>query len=278
MSAPAQTKSITDRVWEASSYALILFIIASIVLPYIIVVLASIKPSEAMFTSLALIPRNPTLEPWRRTLNTLAGPMSNSLIVASGTAVLSLLISIPGAYVFGRKEFPGKELGFYLIITTLLFPYLILVVPYSSWWLEFGLYNTIPGLWIAYQAFVTPFAIWVLRDFFENLPANIEEAAQVYGCTQFSAFVRVVLPLAAPAIVAVGFLSFLSGWNDFLFANLLTNNSGPQTAVVSLYSIVHAGEQIRWNLMMASVVIVGTPPLVLYMVARQYLGNAFTFS
>ena len=278
MSTSPQVKSLADRAWQAITYGFILFLIGIIVVPYIIVVFTSFKPSEAMFTSLALIPRNPTLEPWRRTLSTLAGPLVNSLFVAGGTAILSLLIAIPGAYVFGRKEFPGKEIGFYLIIMALLFPYLILVIPYSSWWLEFGLYNTIPGLWIAYQAFVTPFAIWVLRDFFENLPANIEEAAQVYGLSQFSAFVRVILPLAAPAVVAVGFLSFLSGWNDFLFANLLTNNSGPQTAVVTLYSIVNAGEQIRWNLMMASVVIVGVPPLVLYLIARRYIGNAFAFS
>jgi ABC-type glycerol-3-phosphate transport system permease component len=278
MSTSPQSTSLADWAWKAVSYGFVLFLLGIILIPYTIVVFTSFTPSSAIFTSLNLIPHNFTLEPWRRTFNTLAGPLLNSFLSASGTAILSLLISIPAAYVFGRKEFPGKEVGFYLIITALLFPYLILVIPYTTWWLEYGLYNTIFGLWIAYQSFVTPFAIWVLRDFFENLPANLEEAAQIYGLSQFSAFVRVILPLAGPAIIAVGFLSYLSGWNDFLFANLLTNSTGPQTAVVTLYSIVHAGEQIRWNVMMAAVLVVGTPPLALYLIARRYIGNAFTFS
>jgi len=272
------SRSFQDRFFDVMSYAVILFLIGIIVVPYSIVVFTSFKPPAEVFNNLNLIPQQPTIEAWINSFEALRGGLINSLIVATGTAVLSLLITIPGAYVFGRKDFPGKEIGFYMIISALLFPYLILVVPIGSWWLDFGLYNTIPGLWIAYQAFVTPFAIWVLRDFFEGLPDNIEEAAQVYGCSQFGAFVRVVLPLSIPAIAAVGFLSFLSGWNDFLFANLLTNNTGPQTAVVALFNTVNSGEQVLWSRMMAATIIVGFPPLVLYLIARQYLDNAFAVS
>jgi len=272
------SRSLQDRFFDAMSYGVILFLIGIIVVPYSIVIFTSFKPPAEVFNNLNLIPQQPTIDAWISSFEALRGGLINSLIVATGTAVLSLLITIPGAYVFGRKDFPGKEIGFYMIISALLFPYLILVVPIGSWWLDFGLYNTIPGLWIAYQAFVTPFAIWVLRDFFEGLPDNIEEAAQVYGCSQFGAFIRVVLPLSIPAIAAVGFLSFLSGWNDFLFANLLTNNTGPQTAVVALFNTVNSGEQVLWSRMMAATIIVGFPPLVLYLIARQYLANAFAVS
>jgi ABC-type glycerol-3-phosphate transport system permease component len=269
---------LRDRFWDFASYGFIFFLVASIVGPYSIVVFSSFKSRQEIFGSLNLIPAAPTLEPWMAAIDALGQPLLNSLMIATGTATLSLLITIPGAYVFGRKEFPGKEYAFYAIISALLFPHLILVVPIGSWWLDYGLYNTIPGLWIAYQAFVTPMAIWVLRDFFEGLPDNIEEAAQVYGCSQFKAFLRVVLPLSAPAIAAVGFLSFLSGWNDFLFANLLTNNTGPQTATVALFNTVNSGEQILWSRMMAAVIIVGVPPLILYLISRRYLGNAFSVS
>ncbi|MFB6136828.1 MAG: carbohydrate ABC transporter permease [Halobacteriaceae archaeon] len=271
-------RTAADWFWTISSYGMIWFLALVIILPYLIVVFSSFKSSQAIFGSLYLIPRNPTLEPWTSAFADMGGPLFTSFIVGGGTAVLSLLITIPGAYAFGRKSFPGKELGFYVIITALLFPYIILVIPFRSWWLEYGLYNTIPGLWIAYQAFVTPFALWVLRDFFEGLPNNLEEAAQVYGLTQFQAFLRVILPLAGPAIIAVGFLSFLSGWNDFLFSNILTNNLGPQTAPVALFKTVHSGEQILWSRMMAATIIMGTPPLVLYLVARRYIGNAFALS
>jgi len=270
-------RSTSDYAWAALKYGFILFILGIVVVPYTFVIVISFTPSSEVFGSFALIPDNPTLDAWRQGFSNLTGPLTNSLLIASGTAILSLLITIPAAYVFGRKEFPGKELGFYLLITTLLFPYIILVVPIGSVWLNLGLYNTIPGLWIAYQVFVTPFAIWILRDFFENLPLNLEEAAQVYGCTQFTAFLRVILPLSAPAIAAVGFLSFLSGWNDFLFANILTSSQGPQTAVVALFNTVTAGtgEQIFWSILMAQTVVVGLPPLVLYLIARRHLTSAF---
>ncbi|SFR65486.1 trehalose/maltose transport system permease protein [Halogeometricum rufum] len=274
----AHNRSASDWFWTASSYAVILFLVGIILIPYFIVVFSSFKSPEAIFSSYNLIPVNPTLTAWENAFADLGGPLITSFIVGLGTAVLSLLISIPGAYAFGRKDFPGKELGFYLIIGSLLFPYIILVIPYTDWWIQYGLYNTIPGLWVAYQAFVTPFALWVLRDFFEGLPDNLEEAAQMYGLTQFQAFIRVILPLAGPAIIAVGFLSFLSGWNDFLFSNVLTNNLGPKTAPVALYKTVHSGEQILWSRMMAATIIMGTPPLVLYLIARRYIGNAFAMS
>ncbi|MFB6102095.1 MAG: carbohydrate ABC transporter permease [Haloplanus sp.] len=273
-----RSRTMSDWFWTVSSYAVIVFLVGVILVPYLIVLFSSFKSPQAIFQSHYLIPQEPTLTAWRNAFADLSGPLFTSFIVGGGTAILSLLISIPGAYAFGRKDFPGKEFGFYVIIGSLLFPYIILVIPFSSWWLKYGLYNTIPGLWIAYQAFVTPFALWVLRDFFEGLPDNLEEAAQMYGLTQFQAFVRVILPLAWPAIIAVGFLSFLSGWNDFLFSNILTNNLGPQTAPVALYKTVHSGEQILWSRMMAATVIMGTPPLVLYLVARRYIGNAFAMS
>jgi ABC-type glycerol-3-phosphate transport system permease component len=269
-----------DYAWAAAKYGTILFILLIITIPYIFVIATSFTPSSEVFGNLKLLPSQPTLDAWIQGFKNLTRPLINSFLIASGTAVLSLLIAIPSAYVFGRKEFPGKELGFYLVISALLFPYVILVVPIVDAWLKYNLYNTIPGLWIAYQTFVTPFSIWVLRDFFEGLPDNIEEAAQVYGCTQFSAFARVVLPLAAPAIAAVGFLAFLTGWNDFLFSNLLINSQGPTPAVVALYNTVTGGtgERIFWNLLMAETIIVGLPPLILYLLARNYITDAFSFS
>jgi len=104
---------------------------------------------------------------------------------------------------------------------------------------------------------------------------NLEEAAQVYGCTQFQAFVRVVLPLSAPALVAIAFLAFLIGWNDFLFANMLTTGEGPRPAVVQVFFTTQGGERIFWSWLMAGCLIVGTPPVVLYILGRRYLQEAF---
>lgn len=267
---------VQDLLFKSTMAVVTALLVAVVTLPYLFSLSISFRlPPEFYTDATYWIPKNPSLVPWRQAWQIGGNNFMNTVYVATGTMVLSLIVTIPGAYVFARKEFPGKKLAFYLIIVTLLFPYILLIIPITSTWIDVGLYNTIPGLWIAYQTFIAPFAIWILRDFFEKLPENIEEAAQVYGCTQWSAFVRVILPISAPAIMAVGFLAFLIGWNDFLFSNMLTTGSGAQPAVVALFQLLVGGERVFWGQVMALSFIVGGPPTVLYLIARRYLTSAF---
>ena len=271
-------EKVDDIGFRLLPYLLILAICAVVLIPFLFVLSVSIRPPTGLYGPPHLIPESITLKFWKDAIQTVGPHLKNSAIIATGTAVVSLIITIPGAYVFARTEFPGKKPAFYSILVALLFPYILLVLPISDLWYELGLYNTRIGLILAYQAFVTPFALWILRDFFENLPHNLEEAAQVYGCTQFGAFYRVIVPLAMPAIVATGFLAFLTGWNDFLFANMLTTGTGPRTAVVTLFLSTTGGEITSWGHTMAATLLVGIPPTVLYMVARRYLTESFALS
>jgi multiple sugar transport system permease protein len=265
-----------DVAYYVAKYVLLVLLVAMILIPVLYVVSVSFRPLSELFAGgFHFITRNPTLDNWMRAWENMKQPLINSAIISTGTMIFSLLIVVPGAYVFGRKEFPGKKWLFRLIIVTLLFPYILLTIPIMDLWNDLGLFNTIPGLWIAFQVFVTPFALWILRDFFANLPSNLEEAAQVYGCSQFSAFLRVILPLSAPAVVAVGFLAFLVGWNNFLFPSFLTTGTGPRPAVVQLYVTTQGSETTNWGLTMTQTLLVGIPPAVLYMIARRYLTSAF---
>jgi ABC-type glycerol-3-phosphate transport system permease component len=260
------------------AYAVAVLIALSVLVPFLYVVSISFRPPTEFFGApLRVFPKEPTLTNWRSGFNQFQSFLTNSLIAAVGTTIISLSITIPGAYAFGRKQFPGREPLFYAIIAAMVFPYIILVIPIRQLWGQVGLFNTMPGLWIAHQVFVTPLAIWILRDFFENLPVNLEEAAQVYGCTQFSAFVRVILPLSAPAIAAVAFFAFLHGWNDFLFTNLLTIGNGPVTATVKMYEALQAGtgDRVQWGILMAQALMTGLPPAAFYMITRRYLTDAF---
>ena len=260
------------------SYLYIVAMLLSVVIPLVYVIGTSFKPPGELFTSTPhLVPNDPTLANYTYAIDRFGTQLVNSLLIALGTAGLALLITIPGAYVFGRKEFPGKRFLFYGIILALLFPHVVLVVPITELWLSMGLFNTLPGVWLSFQIFVAPFALWILRDFFRKLPSNLEESAQIYGCTQFAAFVRVILPLSLPAIGAIGFLAFLHGWSDFLFANMLTTGNGPRPAIVSLYFALNAGggERVNWGPMMAMSMIIGLPPTALYMYTRGHLTNAF---
>jgi ABC-type glycerol-3-phosphate transport system permease component len=267
-------QDLSDYGFIGLSYSYLLIIALSIIIPFLFVISISVRPPEGLFGEPHLIPKEISLQGWRLAYNDVKGPIWNSILIATGTTIIALCVTIPGAYAFARKDFPGKTLAFYLIVSAVLFPYLLLIVPITDLWFRLGLYNTIPGLWLAYQVFVAPFAIWILRDFFEDLPVHLEEAARVYGCTQFQAFIRVILPLSIPAIIAIAFLAFLIGWNDFLFSNMLTDGSGPRPAVVSLYMITQ-GERTFWGWLMAESLIIGTPPAVLYIIGRRSIQDAF---
>ncbi len=273
-----QEYDVTAVTLKAATYGVVSFLVLFNLTVLAFILSVSFMPPTEFFGAPHIIPHEPTLEAWTSGFEELGDNLLNSFLIGLGTTVVALAISIPGAYAFARKEFYGKSVGFYAIISAMMFPYILLVIPIMDLWNDLGLYNTIPGMIIAYQVFVTPFAIWILRDFFAKLPTDIEEAAQVYGCTQFTAFLRVILPLATPGIVAVGFLAFLTGWNDFLFANLLTTGTGPVPAVPVLYGTIGggSGERVYWGKLMAETLIIGTPPTILYLVARNYLENAFT--
>jgi len=273
-----ERRRIDEIAFRISVYLAIGIILISIVVPLLFIFVTAFKPPTEFFGDYHLIPENPTTEPWVTGFNNLRPNLVNTVIVASGTALISLFITIPSAYAFGRLEFPGKRVGFYIIILSMLFPYILLIIPVADLWVRLGLFNTIPGLWLAYQIFITPFLLWILRDFFADLPDDLEDAAQVYGCTQFGAFVRVILPLSAPAIVVAGFLAFLTGWNDFLFINALTTGTGPITAIPVLYKAVNTagGASINWASLMAQVIIISVPPTVLYILSQRYLSEAFS--
>ncbi|MFP8890433.1 carbohydrate ABC transporter permease [Natrialbaceae archaeon A-CW2] len=266
----------SDVVFKTIQYVVLVVSLLVVVVPILYVISVSFRPQSEVYTAtFQWLPQEPTIQPWVDAYDMLSEELFNSFLIATGTAVLSLLITIPGAYVFGRMDFPGKQPLFYGIVLALLFPYILLIIPIADIWATLGLYNTLPGMWLAYQVFVTPFALWILRDFFEELPENLEESAQVYGCTQFGAFLRVVLPLSMPAIAAVGFLAFLTGWNDFLFSNMLTTGTGPRPAVVQLFLSTGAGGTLEWPIFMAQTLIIGLPPAVLYLIANKQLSSAF---
>lgn len=266
-----------DVLWHGTRYTIWILMIAMIMIPFLYIVSIASRPDSLVYER-ALIPSEFTAEAWISAWGRIAGPLQNSAIIAIGVTIVALLITVPGAYAFARTEFPGKKIGFYGILVTLMFPYVILVVPIAEIWYALGIFDTTYGLIIAYQIFVVPFAIWILRDFFEKLPSNLEEAAQVYGCTKFGAFYRVILPIATPGIIATAFLAFIVGWNDFLFSNMLTTGTGPRPAVVELFIASRGGEGTWWGQFMAMVLIIGLPPIVMYIVARQYLQQTFDLS
>lgn len=258
------------------TYASLAVVLALVLIPYAYVIATAFKPPAEVY-EIRWWPSEISFAAWDEVfrINRFHHYLFNSLIAGLGSAILAVAIALPGAYIFARKEFPFREPFFYMIVGTLIFPFILLIVPITIVWIRIGLFDTFLGLWLAFQIFAVPYSMWILRGYFAKLPRHLEEAAQVYGCTQFQAFWRVMLPMAKPVIVSVLFLAFLQGWSDFLFSNMLTTGDGPRTASVAIYTSSAGGERVEWGPLMVMTLLAGIPPVILYMLAQKHISKTF---
>lgn len=198
----------------------------------------------------------------------------NSIIVAFGATALALIFAIPGAYAFARLDFPGQQFLFYTAVFTIMFPWIVVVIPVYEVFYKLNLINTYPGMIIAIGTFVMPQCIWLLQGFFrQGIPNNIEEAAQIDGLNELTAFIRVVLPLSMPAVAVTALFGFLTGWNSFLWIYLLANDVNMRTAIVAVYYLLGTDSLRQWNLLMAFVTLLIVPPIILYAISQRYIGE-----
>ena len=198
----------------------------------------------------------------------------NSVFVSLSATVIALIVSIPGAYAFARRDFPGRKVIFYTAVFTVMFPSIVIFIPVYELFYWLSLVNTYAGLIIGLGVFVMPLSIWLLQGFFrQGIPANIEEAAKLDGLTDLTAFLRIVLPLSAPAVAVTALFAFLNAWNNFLWVYLLTSDSGKRTATVAIYYLT-AGDTLRqWNQIMAVVVMLVLPPVLFYGLIQGRVGE-----
>ncbi|WP_435180906.1 carbohydrate ABC transporter permease [Halorussus sp. AFM4] len=198
----------------------------------------------------------------------------NSIFVSLSATVIALIVSIPGAYAFARRDFPGRKVIFYTAVFTVMFPSIVIFIPVYELFYWLNLVNTYAGLIIGLGVFVMPLSIWLLQGFFrQGIPANIEEAAKLDGLTDLTAFLRIVLPLSAPAVAVTALFAFLNAWNNFLWVYLLTSDSGKRTATVAIYYLT-AGDTLRqWNQIMAVVVMLVLPPVLFYGLIQGRVGE-----
>ena len=266
----------SSLVQKLITWSMLALLVAIVLIPYVYAIITGFKSPYDVY-EVSWWPSEPSVEAWHEVFGTYQYHwfLLNSLIAGAGSAVLAILISVPGAYIFARKEFRFREIFFYMIVGTLIFPFILLIVPITITWIKLGFFNTFLGLWLAFQIFAVPYSMWILRGYFARIPRHLEEAAQVYGCTQFQAFYRVILPLAKPVIVSVLFLAFLQGWSDFLFSNMLTTGDGPRTAAVAIYTSSAGGERVEWAPLMVMTLLAGIPPVILYMLAQRSLSKTF---
>lgn len=217
------------------------------ILPLIWVVLASFKtgadvsqlPPKLIFT--------PTLDNYVHILHNVRfwTYLSNSLVVAVGATLLSIIVGAPAAYGFSRFRFRGRSFMQILVLMARLIPQVALLLPLYMLYRQVGLIDTQVGLILAYTTFVAPFTVFVLIGFFADIPKDLEEAALIDGCSRWGAFFRVVLPLSLPGLAATFIFGFLYSWNEFMYAVILTGEQARTLPVMITGFITARG--IQWG-------------------------------
>lgn len=193
----------------------------------------------------------------------------NSLIVAGCTTLLTLVVGISAAYALARLDFRGKNMLLALIIATSMFPGISLIVPLLKLFTDIAWINTYQAMIVPSLSFALPLAVWNLTMFFKQMPAELEQAAMVDGCSPGQAFRKVILPLAAPGVFTTAILTFIMAWNEFIIALSMVNEKSMQTVTVAISKFTGAGgfEQPFGTQMAAGVVV--TVPLVVAVLIFQ---------
>jgi multiple sugar transport system permease protein len=241
-----------------------------------LVVTSFMHESDAMAVPLRLLPTGPTLENYatfvapsgtrsivgsRAAENTMPG-IWNSMLAATGTAALNLVLGVLAGYSFARLRFPGRTGVLFLYLGSRMVPGIALIVPLYLVIQRAGLLDTLLALVVTYLTFTLPFTIWLLKSYFQGIPRELEEAALVDGCGFWRMMWRVLLPAAAPGLVAAAMFAFMTAWNDYLFAVILTSSMAAKTAPVVVAGFATDVTTER-TLMAAGGVLAVVPPLVL---------------
>ncbi|MFC4243615.1 carbohydrate ABC transporter permease [Gryllotalpicola reticulitermitis] len=267
-----------ERMLRGASTVLKLLVALVMLFPLIWMVLTALEPTSAVA---AWPPRIiPSHWEWGNVLQVeKAGPFArwylNSLIVAVATIAGDLVVGIPAAYAFARMKFPGRNALFLVVLGSLMIPGEVLLVPLfvmlSGWgWVD------------SYQALIVPFlanafVIFLLKQFFEGIPAELEEAAVLDGCGPVRIMWNVVVPLSRPALAVAAFMTFISSWNSYLYPLIVTRSPSMRTVTVGL-SLFKSENGTDWPLLMSAATLVALPAIIVFLLIERHLKNTMALS
>ncbi|NUR88987.1 MAG: carbohydrate ABC transporter permease [Nonomuraea sp.] len=201
---------------------------------------------------------------------------TNSVLVSSMTVAGTLVVSALGGYAFARFDFPGKNLLFLATLAILMVPYATILIPLYVLLGYLGLQNSLVGLSLVFVMFQLPFALFMMRNAFEALPRELEEAALVDGCGTFRAFSRILLRAVRPGLVTVGLFAFLASWNDFFAPLILLNDGSSFTLPVAVVSMTQRTfGAIDYGMLQAGVMTMALPCLILFVLLQRHYVRGF---
>jgi multiple sugar transport system permease protein len=271
--APAKAPGTPWWLW-----ILVALIVLFCLIPFYWLVNISLKTGPDL-SKASLFPPNPTLANYKSIFqnSSFTRALGNSAIVSLSTTAIGVIVGSFTAYALARLHMRGKYilLGIVLSITT--FPQIAIAAPLFKLWTDIHLYNTLIGLIIPYLTFALPLSIYILVSFFREIPRDLEEAALVDGATNFEAFRKVVVPLAAPGLATTAILTFIAAWNEFLLAQTLTSSTTARTVPVAIANFTGSSQfEVPLGTQSAASVVISIPLIVLVLLFQKRIVAGLT--
>ncbi|MFD0980658.1 carbohydrate ABC transporter permease [Tropicimonas aquimaris] len=243
--------------------------------PYLWMFLTSITPENRLFTEGPSI-AGATIENYTRLFRTVgfADNLLDSFIVASGTVVVGLSLSVTAAYSFSRFSYRGRRVLMMQFLLINMFPLVLLILPLFVLMRVLGLLDSHLALIIANSTIAIPFSVWMMTSYMNGIPRSLDEAAMTDGCTRLGAMLRIVLPLCLPGIIATGIYIFITAWNEYLYA-LTLGGRNVRTITVAVQTLI--GEyEVQWGLLTAGGIVGAMPATVLFLLVQKRLISGLT--
>jgi multiple sugar transport system permease protein len=251
----------------------VIFVLIWCIFPFYWAVVSSLKPNIELFDpNPTLIPKNPTFSNYVKVFAERPFHVNiwNSIVVSGITTLTTLIFGSFAGYAIARLRMKGKAFVMALILSVSMFPQISILGSLFVILRKLGMINTYQGLILPYVAITLPLTTWILQNFFRDLPKEIEEAAAIDGCSRLRTLFQIVFPMSAPGLVATGLLTFITAWNEFLFA--FTFMQKPEYYTVPVAIAMFAGRtqyEQPWGQLMAAAVIVTAPLVVLVLVFQN---------
>ena len=262
-------------------YLPLLVFVFVLLFPFYWMTITALKPNSELtdFRNYnPLWPSNPTLEHIRYLLfeTSYPGWLVNTMVVAIGSTVLSIVASVFAAYAIERIRFPGSRWTGLAIFLAYLVPPSILFIPLAVMIFNFGIYDTKLALIFTYPTFLIPFCTWLLMGYFRSIPYELEECALVDGASRWQILTRIMLPLAVPGLISAGIFALTLSWNEFIYALTFIQSSENKTVPVGVLTELVRGDVYEWGALMAGALLGSLPVVLLYSFFVDYYVSSMT--
>ena len=261
--------------WDAVG----LLVFAVMVFPVFWMISTAFKPNDQIISlTPTWIPLHPTIAHFRDAIHRpfFWTDVKNSLVIVLATVALSIVLAFLAAIALARYGFSGRKLFVVLVIGIQMLPQAGLIIPLFIVLRRIHETNALTGVVITYLTFVLPFSVWTLRGFLIGIPKDLEEAAMVDGSTRLGVFLKILLPLMGPGLVATSVFAFITTWNEYIFARVLLNDQGKQTVTVWLSYFYGTSRHTDWGALMAASTLTAIPVVIFFLLVQRRIAFGLT--